>query len=778
MARRLEAANLPVWDKLLASPLTRPASISSAGTGSPATTKTLPLRSHSSSTTAPARSAVSARTAYKIPGALLALDPQPSKVAVSSRSAYKVPGALLNPPPDDMPFNSKKAGKALGKALGKPFTVMYAAGGEFPAIIGTPADARMQAYCEPQERSGKQREKEKSEEKDDATKDRVPTSEAAVQPAPSKSEKDTPAQVVRAPQYPQVPLPSERHNSPLLSAQRPRLDSRPESGLLPQPSVTPSVGYRDEKHAPVTSPALVPVEASSHPGRSPDFSLGGSKNSSGPPPRSLDDTEDHIRQLFNALPPEAQALAYARLAEQRERETQLAVKREHAMMWEREAEARIEWELREKERARIERETAHKREQDRHYHHFGPNRDHYDAYDSASLSGPASRPTRPGHRQLSGDASPLERQASTLRRVPVGPRQRFSPQEEVEGQIAQLLEAQMLPPRPAGVPSRHTSLRGRSTASPTGLSYDVPPRTLSDPAVPDSFVPPRPVHALPHVQPSPRARLSESPGPPPDMPGSSFDLVGSTSQMSTPRSKAAGGDSEVRAALAAKIQALQAALDTLDVDHDDDVSEIVGADRPPTFSGGDFDSFPSPPTQAPSIAREAQWRSGSPEGPLRRPAHTPTSGWMPCVPEDLLPRAGAAEDFLPRMGGTREDLYARSATWTKSISGSRTAPQGTPRQHDTSRPRAVAPHDVLQLDDFPAPHPRVANVSPHTMRRQLPLEEEPCSRPSSDFGGDHFILDSYDRRGFRQTPPPEYATVGPYLSVRPRPPTIDTTALF
>jgi hypothetical protein len=370
---------------------------------------------------------------------------------VSSRTALKIPGALLNPPPEaDMPFNSKKAGKVLGKAIGKPFTAMYAAGGEFPVSIPTPADARMQGSRPPQPKSEKEREKEKEKgrEKDDEKKGLAP-SETPARHTPTKSEKDRPAEVTRAPEYPLVPPAPERYDSNLLGAQRPRLDSRPESGLLPHGATILS-GYQDEKHAIVTSPSVGPLDAASNATeRWSDYTYANSKHSSGSQMRSVDDAEDHIRELFNALPPEAQALAYARLAEQRERERQLAAKREQAMMWEREAEARIERELREKERARIERERADQRDR--------PGREHYDAYDGAHLSSPAGRvlpPIPSGRRQQSGEQSgdqpALGRQTSIQRRAPVGPRRRPSPQEEIEEQIAQLIEAQTLPPRPAG----------------------------------------------------------------------------------------------------------------------------------------------------------------------------------------------------------------------------------------------------------------------------------------------------------------------------------------
>ncbi|KLT45202.1 hypothetical protein CC85DRAFT_152360 [Cutaneotrichosporon oleaginosum] len=561
-----------------------------------------------------------------------------------------------------MPFNSKKAGKALGKALGKPFTAMYASGGEFPVSIPTPA-----------ERTYEQRAPLGSEnEARDETREQGPAALGSQTPAemsrPTTTEAYKPAAVTLAP----PPASFHRHDLPFVTA-RTRPDSRPESKLLPDAPFLPGV-YRDERHA-MTSP----------PPR-PEFAHADSYAESTRSSTLVDNTEDHMRQLFNALPPEAQALAYTRLAEQRERERELEARREQAAQWEAEAEARIEHELREKERALRARQPAGLPDQ------------HSDAYDGAYLSSPARAPP-----PLSG------RHPAEAARSPTNfasPRRQRSPQEEFEEQIAQLLEAQTLPPR---APSRHTSLR-RPPAPP---SHD-PPRTLSDPSAPRAIVPPRPVH-------SPR-----TPRTYPDVPR----IDGQATPLSRPT-----GDTEVRAALAAKIRALQAALDTLDVTENAEVADE-----------SDFYAL-----SAPSTMTLGGSRAGSPEVPLSRPGHTPTpSGWNLGV-LDPAPDVFAKPERVPRFR-------------THSRSASRSHPADL-RATPSIRSRAATPLKVLELDAIPPPRA----VSPRTVQRPLPLELEPSSRPTSLA---HFV----DGRRAMQTPPPEYAA-GPQFPVRLEA-TIDPTALF
>ncbi|BEJ00832.1 hypothetical protein CcaverHIS631_0506890 [Cutaneotrichosporon cavernicola] len=789
VTRRLEAAGFPFWDNLLVLPPTRPASISSGSTVSAKTVNPPRARSNSSLTFAPA---ISARSAYKIPGALLAIAPQPRKTAtVSTRSALKVPGALLNPPPppDDMPFNSKKTGKAFGKAFGRSFTAMYATAGVVPVSVATPAHTRMQVH--PTSVPKSDRDEQGDDARDRTEKDHQSTSDEPVRHIPTKSVRDSPAEVTRVPQYSSDQVPSERHLSSHLRPPLPQQDSRPESGLLPDnSSVVPGVGYRDEKHAIMTSSVLGPVDSDRNAGRWPDHTYANTKHSWGSQMHSLGEEDDNIRQLFNALPPDAQALAYARLAEQRERKQQAATNRNQVVMTEREAEACIEQELREKGRAREER----KRLQQGHGksgHVDKPDCDNWDAYDGAYLSSPAGRMVPPvPSRQQSADTAALQRQVSNTRRVPAGPRRRLSPQEEVEEQIAQLFEAQTLPPRPAHAPARHTSLRTRSSDSPSTIShFEGPPRTLSDPAAPRAFapprtrsdppvprtlVPPRPEHDPVHAWPSPRPRLTSSPSHSPELPHYNLDFAGPPSQMSTPRTRAAGGDAEVRAALAAKIKALQAALSTLDVEDDDDVSEIASAEHLPMSHRNDMYLFPSTPAQSPAISPKGTMRVPSPADSPTRPENpaehtrpektaepTPSHfGWMQGAPEWLQSRPGPIGDLSARAG--THSHSPRTSIHKLGVSQSQPQPRGG-MPNPAPRPRPVGPHDILRLDDLLTPQPR-ANARPIGLRDQLTVEAEPISLPSSELGSNH-IIDNYDHRGFRRTPPPEYTTIGPDLSV-------------
>lgn len=765
MARRLEAAGFPFGDSVVGTPKDQ-ASISTSSSGSPATVTRATTRPRSGSTTTVATVSsskpISARTAFKIPGALLVAQPeQVSKRVVPNRTAYKVPGALLlAQPEEEMPINSKKAAKSFGRALAKPFTAgMSAGGGEFtmPVSINAPGDARGRAFGDAPEKSEKGKEKEKDREKDKQnqaqSEPQTPSTqlpserESPWKPAKKyswKSEKESPNEVLRTPHHLPAPASAQRQGSPLLGLQIPSDNTRPESGLLPDPLPVPTgLTYHNEKHAIMTSPALRPVDAIDTARRTErwaDRMYPDSKHSSGSQPRSADDTEDHIRQLFNALPPEAQALAFARLADQREREAQLAAMRDRERQWERDAEARFEREWRENERARMERARGEMRRapsvhghHDYHAAYDGIHRDHNEAYDGMYRPFvrrlPVPGPLPLAQRQPMGEPRGPRRQGSEHHRNhQPPPHRRVSPtsaQEDLEAQIAQLLEAHTLPPLPdiprrdsgggsgANSPARRPSTRGgrwTSTAPsappahPIGPAPSVP-RALSDPLVPAprSALPPRPAHGSSHGSPFAGAPLVMSPAAVP------VDLAAPLPQPSTPRSKAAGGDSEVRDALAAKIRALQAALDTLDVaDDDDDVSSVAN--------------------ESPSIR--------------------PHSGVIASL--DLFSRPQAHATGHRRGTSDVRDL-------------------------DPQTPRLVAPvtpRDVLNLNrDLRAPRPRMARESPSPLALPtLHLPEEtgddsvPSSRPSSELGADddfHLGIED-DRRGMaRRTPPPEYATFGP-----------------
>ncbi|GMK55506.1 hypothetical protein CspeluHIS016_0205620 [Cutaneotrichosporon spelunceum] len=748
VARRLKVADYPFWDNQRMSPPHRPASISSGSTGSTQTAR--PPRAHDNST-ATFSPPISARTAFKVPGALLAIEHLPSQsrnLTVSSRTALKVPGALLNPPTgsNDMPFKSRKAGKATNRGFGNPFAAMYATAASVPASIAVATDTRLHGHRNTPQRSAKAKAKD-SEAEDPAEKDPVSTCDVSVSHTLTKSVHDKPAEVTRAGQFSSDPPLLERHVPSLLRTPAPLQDSRPESGLLPNNPSILSMRYGDKKQPFMTPPVPGTVDGGSdYYGYWPDYSFGAGKHLSESHTRSFGEEDDTIRQLFNALPVEAQALAYARLGQQRDRERRIAAKRQQAVMCEQEAEACIEHELREKERTRVERERVAQRVLDR-CKLERPDCGEHDAYDGASFSSSPSCTVPPvGTRQQSADTASLQRQTSHQRRVSL-PRRRLSPQEELEAQIAQLIEAQTLPPRPprAPAPSRRQSMRGPLPDSPTVFPlYDGPPRALSDPAAPRAFVPPRPAHGPDPAWP-PRAR-NTSASYSPDLPTSSSERAGLSSLVSTPRTRAAGGDVEVRAAIAAKIKALQEALETLDVNADGDVPEITGPELSMPKRAAIY-SLNTTPAHSPTAITSNAAREPSPEDPLSGP--DTSFGWMQEVPEWLQPQAAGTEDSSTRTVGTGKHSRRTSM---HSPQSSQSIPTPRAGLHSTLRPRAVRPDDILGLDE--ALHPRATPTGP---AGQLPGAGE---RDTSS-EGDHV---DYDRRTL-PSPPPEYATIGPDFSM-------------
>lgn len=811
---RLDDAGFPYGDSVesLSLPTSASASTTSINTSSNGFPATRPRRG--SIATIATTSAISARTAFKIPGALLLPSEPPVpkvQVKVLNRTAYEIPGALLLPEPkpepqrqpqqlpqpqsedEEMPINSRKVAKSVGKALAKPFTAgsMYAAGGEFhlPVAISTPGDARGRPYGRAPVKSEKEKEKDKEEAKDKEREREAQTPAgrqatlAPTQPSvPSKLERESQA-VLRAPDHP----PSERQHSPLLGLQLPSDNPRPESGLLPVEPPIPSTsgaGYQHEKHAIMASPILRPVDDvrtrpmdDSRTERWSERMYPDSKHSSSSQTRSADDAEDYIRQLFNALPPEAQALAFARLAEQREREALLTAKRDRETQWERDAEVRREYERREQDRRYSERREQERRERERareqyrapgdsyrdHYAAYDDVRDYHDAYDGYRPQ-PSSRPLPAPVRALPqprGEIRGLRRQGSGHQLPPQRressrmPRSDSAPQD-LEAQLAQLLEAQTLPPLPtiprqsttpvsrrdsdansfgarhaspssSGAPppslGHRPSVRGgrsstSSTSSTTPVTYPLGPvasvpRALSEPSAsaPRTALPPRPFHASPHASPTLTYPRTMSPTQlPPDVPVE----LSAPPQPVTPRTKAAaGGDSEVRAALAAKIRSLQAVLDTLDVANDDE--DVPGEDSLSPNSTAPLELYPRPPVQLPLGIRQ-------------RLSSVPSLEYS--------------------------DAHHEPETPTRSAG-------------------PVTPRQVLDLNlDLHAPRPRPAGNPPSPLALpslHLPDEDSvPRSRPSSELGADdHLLLDiEHDSRTMpRMTPPPEYATVGPHSSI-------------
>lgn len=687
------------------------------------------------------RGGLSARTAVKIPGALLMAAPEKP--------------AAPKPPPTPKTPKAKKAGRSIGKALVMPFTqgMTYAAGGECPIPIQTPGDARMRPYRSPSIMSDKGKGAEKAA---------PPEKYESQSPATIKSdEKTPPPEILRTPLHPFAAATSERRGSPLLGVTMPASQSRPESGLLPQPLPVPSDGSDDDKKYPTS------IRDSMSTARWSDRTYADSKYSSGSVGRRShnDETEEHIRELFNALPPEAQALAFARLAEQREREAQLAAKRDRERQWVREEEARLERERREREWARAERaERARAMEQRAQNEAYGGMRDEldnhfYGAQPSGSLTGRthhAPLPQVPLQRPASGpgESRTARRQGSSSNlRQPQTPRHRDqrrwaraepTTKEELEAQIAQLLEAQKLPPLPA-LPRRSDSASDSRAGSPiaqrppmrTARSstpnspphhnlFPSGPRPLPDSMAPRAALPPRPTHSTRQVSTPPRGgqHTASPPSHLIDLPDILIDLSAPLPQPPTPRRQNTGGDSEVRAALAAKIRALQAALDTLDVEDDSpSTSSNSGISRADPFGPPD-----SPLPQPPTSMSGRQALSSSPVLGLRGTSYPPS--------ETQTPRAIAPHDAL--------DLELHDAPQAVASR----APPATSNTGPLSLP-------VLRL-------PGSLTAEPEGRRREPPVTN---SRPSSELVVDddfHLDVDESAQRALdRRTPPPEYATYEP-----------------